>query len=130
VTLTHERDATAAQLTAAVAQVLRGRGATARVVPHGAWAIERIDLDSPSPGVAVAALAGTGSPLAAAVDAASGDGLDTAIMRAQRALLGSGRYVPLAFGQTALLVSSRVRDLRVDALGAPQLGVTWLAGGG
>jgi ABC-type transport system substrate-binding protein len=125
VTLTHQRDATLAQLTAAVAQMLRAKGATARVVPHGQWSVTEIDLSSPSPGAAMAALA---SPLAASVDAAAGDARAAALQRAQRGLLDTGTIVPLAFGQTALLVSPRVHDLRLDALGAPQLDVTWLTG--
>ena len=130
VTLTHEREATAAQLTAGVAQALRAKGATVHVVPHGRWSVTEIDLASPSPGAAVAALAGPSSPLAAAVNAAAGDRLAGALQHAQAALLDSGTIVPLAFGQTALLVSPRVRDLRLDALGAPQLDATWLTAGG
>jgi hypothetical protein len=34
--------------------------------------------------------------------------------------------VPLAFGQQELLVAPRVRNLRLDALGAPDLRDAWL----
>jgi hypothetical protein len=34
--------------------------------------------------------------------------------------------IPIAFGQTQLLVAPRVRDLLYDALGCPRLAAAWL----
>ena len=114
------------QLTDAVAQVLRQRGLTVRVVPHGDWTVTETDLASPSPGAGLASVAGAGPDAGAPIDAARGNGVDEAVMRAQRALLASGAVVPLAFGEQELLVAPRVRNLRLDALGAPDLGDAWL----
>jgi hypothetical protein len=48
------------------------------------------------------------------------------LLDAQRTLLASGSIVPLAFGQTQLLIAPGVRGLLVDALGAPRLAGAWL----
>jgi ABC-type transport system substrate-binding protein len=117
---------TLGQLTDAVAQVLRQRGLTVRVVPHGDWTVTQTDLASPSPGAGLAAVYGAGQQAAAPIDAARGAAVNQAVMRVQRALLASGAVVPLAFGQQELLVAPRVRNLRLDALGAPDLAGAWL----
>jgi hypothetical protein len=61
------------------------------------------------------------------VEAAPPATVGRTLLQAQRTLLASDSIVPLAFGQTQLLIAPGVRGLLVDALGAPRLAGAWLA---
>jgi hypothetical protein len=75
----------------------------------------------------IAALAGRGqASLVSQVEAAPPATVGRTLLHAQQTLLAGGSIVPLAFGQTQLLVAPGVRGLQVDALGAPRLAGAWL----
>jgi hypothetical protein len=116
VTLTRPAGATETSFTNAVARVLRADGAQVRIVPRGDWAVSELNLQSAAPATVVAALAGREESLVSEVEAAPPATLGRTLLQAQRTLLASGSIVPLAFGQTQLLI----------ALGAPRLAGTWL----
>ncbi|HEY0389966.1 MAG TPA: ABC transporter substrate-binding protein [Gaiellales bacterium] len=125
VTLTHVTSPTLAAITAALAQSLRRRGAQVRVVARGMWTVSELDLQSPAPDAALAALAG---PLPGPVIAAAGGDRDGALLAAQEAVLARGGIVPLAFGTSELLVAPGVHGLALGALGAPRLASAWRGG--
>jgi hypothetical protein len=128
VTLTRPTGATETSFTKAVARVLRSNGAQVRIVPHGDWAVSELNLQSAAPATVVAALAGRGgTSLVSQVEAAPPATVGRTLLQAQRTLLASGSIVPLAFGQTQLLIAPGVRGLLIDALGAPRLSGAWLA---
>jgi len=128
VTLTRPTGATLTSFTNAVAHVLRSNGAQVRIVPRGDWAVSELNLQSAAPATVVAALAGRGeTSLVTQVQAAPPATVGRTLLQAQRTLLASGSIVPLAFGQTQLLIAPNVRGLLVDALGAPRLAGAWLA---
>ncbi|MDX6494149.1 MAG: hypothetical protein QOE17_135, partial [Gaiellales bacterium] len=84
----------------------------------------------PSPDALLAPItAATGAP-AAPLDAAhaAADPRERAglYVEAERRLISSRIVIPIAFGQTQLLVAPRVRDLLYDALGGPRLAAAWL----
>ena len=127
VTLTRPSGATESSYANAVTRVLRTEGARVRIVHHGDWAVSELNLQSAAPATVVAALAGRGqTSLVSEVEAAPAATLGRTLLDAQHTLLASGSIVPLAFGQTQLLIAPRVRGLVVDALGAPRLASAWL----
>jgi ABC-type oligopeptide transport system substrate-binding subunit len=112
---------------------LRNAGVAARSADRGAYQLRVLDAGYPSPDALLAPIVvQTGaSPrlldgARAAVDPAARDAMYVAT---QRTLLARRVVMPIAFGQTELLVSPRVRGPIYDALGSPQLAQVWLAAG-
>jgi ABC-type oligopeptide transport system substrate-binding subunit len=109
---------------------LRSAGVAATSSGHGAYQLRVFDAGYASPDAVLAPIVvETGAPpelldgARAASDAASRDALYVA---AERTLLARRVVMPIAFGQTELLIAPRVEGLMYDALGAPRLADAWI----
>ncbi|MDX6519670.1 MAG: peptide/nickel transport system substrate-binding protein [Gaiellales bacterium] len=110
---------------------LRNAGVSATSSDHGAYQLRVLDAGYPSPDALLAPIVvqtgaspGLLDDARAATDAATRDALYVA---AERTLLARRVVMPIAFGQTELLVAPRVEGLMYHALGAPRLADAWIA---
>ena len=109
---------------------LRHAGVEVSVADGGNYELRVLNAGYPSPDALLAPItAATGAP-AGPIDvarAAADPGERAALyVEAERRLISSRIVMPIAYGQTQLLVAPRVRDLLYDALGAPRLAAAWL----
>ncbi len=106
-------------------------GVSAKLSAHGAYRLQVLDARYPSPDAllssATALTGASAAPLDAARAAADPVQRDALYVAAERSLLAQRTLIPIAFGQTQLLVSPRIRGLLYDALGAPQLSSAWIS---
>jgi ABC-type transport system substrate-binding protein len=113
----------------ATATVLGESGLEARVAQGGPWEVEVRALPYPSPEAAIGPFA-TVTPATRAEYGrllATGDG-DVQV-QLQREILGQAAIVPIAFGQTELLLAERVAGFRFDGMGIPRLADAWIRRG-
>ena len=110
---------------------MRISGVDASITNHGAYELRVLDAGYPSPDALLApistltgAAAGEISAARAATDPVRRDAL---YVSAERDLLARRIVMPIAFGETQLLVAPRVRGLVYDALGAPHLADAWIS---
>jgi ABC-type oligopeptide transport system substrate-binding subunit len=109
---------------------LRDAGVAATSSDHGAYQLRVLDAGYPSPDALLAPIVvQTGAAPAllddarAATDSGARDALYVA---AERTLLARRVVIPIAFGQTELLIAPRVEGLMYEALGAPRLADAWI----
>jgi peptide/nickel transport system substrate-binding protein len=110
---------------------LRAAGARAELSDHGTYELRVLDAAYPSPDAFVASVAtlteAPDAPLDAARAASDPLRRDALYVDAERSLLARRAVMPIAFGQTQLLIAPRVRGLLYDALGAPRLSAAWIS---
>jgi ABC-type transport system substrate-binding protein len=109
---------------------LRHAGVEVSVADRGNYELRVLDAGYPSPDALLAPItAATDAPAGSldAAHAAADPGKRAALyVEAERRLISSRIVIPIAYGQTQLLVAPRVRDLLYDALGGPRLAAAWL----
>jgi ABC-type transport system substrate-binding protein len=105
-------------------------GVEVSVAGSGDYELRVLDAGYPSPDALLARItAATGAPagLLDAARAAADPGARAALyVEAERRLISARIVIPIAYGQTQLLVASRVHDLLYDARGGPRLAAAWL----
>ena len=112
-------------------RILRRSGVEVAISDHGAYELRVLNAGYPSPDALLAPISTLADAAAGAISAAraSADPVrrDALYVTAERDLLARRIVMPIAFGQTQLLVAPRVRGLLYDALGAPHLAVAWVS---
>jgi ABC-type transport system substrate-binding protein len=98
----------------------------------GAYQLRVLDAGYPSPDALLAPIVvqtGAAPGLLDGARAAGDAGTREALyVAAERTLLARRVVIPIAFGQTELLIAPRVKGLLYDALGAPRLADAWIGG--
>jgi hypothetical protein len=110
---------------------LQKAGVEVSLSDRGAYELRELNAGYPSPDALLAPISTLADAAAGAISAAraAADSVrrDALYADAERDLLARGIVMPIAFGQTQLLVAPRVRGLLYDALGAPHLAAAWIS---
>lgn len=110
---------------------LQKSGVEVSIADRGAYELRVLNAGYPSPDALLAPISTLANAAAGAISAAraAADPVhrDALYADAEHDLLARGIVMPIAFGQTQLLVAPRVRGLLYDALGAPHLAAAWIS---
>jgi len=132
VTVTTPSDAALRPIADAVVANLRKSGMRARLAAAGSYRVADVRAQYAAADAFLAQLGGSPEQVLLAESRAAADPAAASDDRlaAQRLLQRRGAVMPIAFGETQLLVSPRVRGVVNDGLGAVPLRTLWLARGG
>jgi ABC-type transport system substrate-binding protein len=110
---------------------LQKSGVEVSITDHGAYELRVLNAGYPSPDALLAPISTLTDAAAGAISAArsAADPVrrDALYADAERDLLARRIVMPIAFGETQLLIAPRVRALSYDALGAPHLAAAWIS---